>query len=180
MPREGDIRAPGRRPCRAIAEHARAARPRRRLIFSKPVARRASDSCRRTPHSSSRSASLVAHRSPVAPVSRHTASTSRISSSTAACTPSHSTITIALQPAGTTARPKCVSTARSEGPSMSSSAAGTTRRAMTPVTASTAWRTSENAADNVVRTGGFGIRRSVTLVMIASVPSEPTSNWVKS
>ena len=28
--------------------------------------------------------------------------------------------------------------------------------------------------------GGFGIRRSVTLVMIASVPSEPTRSWVRS
>ena len=35
-------------------------------------------------------------------------------------------------------------------------------------------------ADKVARAGGCGIRRSVIFVMIASVPSDPTSNCVRS
>jgi hypothetical protein len=70
--------------------------------------------------------------------------------------------------------------ALSESASISSSAAGTTRRRISADTASTAPRMSANSASSVARAGGFGIKRSVTFVMIASVPSDPTSSCVRS
>ena len=69
--------------------------------------------------------------------------------------------------------------AASESPSMSSNAAGTTRRRMTSDTASTAPRMPSNVASMVAFACGFGTRRTVIFVMIASVPSEPTSSCVE-
>ena len=74
----------------------------------------------------------------------------------------------------------CALTACNDSRSMSSSVAGTTRRRISAVTASTAAWTSVNSAIRVARAGGFGTRRSVIFVIIASVPSEPTSNCVRS
>ena len=61
-------------------------------------------------------------------------------------------------------------TASSESPSISSSAAGTTRARMMSLTAATAASTSANVARSVACTGGFGTSRRMIFVMIASVP----------
>ena len=64
-------------------------------------------------------------------------------------------------------------------PSISSRAAGTTRRAIS-------WSPLDrrldvgNVARSVACTGGFGTSRRMTRVMIASVPSEPTRSCVRS
>ena len=63
---------------------------------------------------------------------------------------------------------------------MSSSAAGTTRARTSRITASTACVTLGNVARSVACTGGFGIRRRMIFVRIASVPSDPTSRCVRS
>ena len=77
-------------------------------------------------------------------------------------------------------RPRCRSTARSDSPSMSSIVAGTTRSASSAETARTASPMLANVACSVACTAGFGTRRSVISVMIASVPSDPTSSCVRS
>ena len=48
------------------------------------------------------------------------------------------------------------------------------------MTAATAASTSRNVARSVAWTGGFGTSRRMIFVMIASVPSEPTSSCVRS
>ena len=76
--------------------------------------------------------------------------------------------------------PRFVATASSESPSISSSADGTTRARMRFVTASTAARIVVNVARSVTCVGGSGTSLTVTRVITASVPSDPTSNWVRS
>ena len=63
---------------------------------------------------------------------------------------------------------------------MISIVAGTTRAASNRDTASTAGSMSTNVAWSVACTAGFGTSRSVISVMIASVPSDPTSSCVRS
>ena len=70
--------------------------------------------------------------------------------------------------------------ATSESLSISSRAAGTTRRRISSDTASTAPRMPSKVASIVAFACGFGTSRSVIFVMIASVPSEPTSSCVRS
>ena len=63
---------------------------------------------------------------------------------------------------------------------ISSIAAGTTRRASNAETPSTAAVIAGNVASNVAAAGGFGSSRTVILVMMARVPSEPTRSCVRS
>jgi hypothetical protein len=51
---------------------------------------------------------------------------------------------------------------------------------MISLTAATASRTAAKLARSVTRTGGSGTSRRMIFVMIASVPSDPTSSCVRS
>ncbi len=84
-------------------------------------------------------------------------------------------------PSGARSRvPRWLATASSESPSISSSALGTTRAWTRLATASTAWRTVANVARSVTCVGGSGTSLTMTLVITASVPSDPTSSCVRS
>ena len=146
------------------------------------MARSAQDSCRRTCHTRSRSISSArAH--DVERARRRDGALRRrtISSSTRR---RHAVAFHDQQrpgAVGATRSPTYASTARSESPSISSSAAGTTPAPDHAVTAVHGRRgCRQTTADNAARAGGFGTSRSVTSVMIASVPSEPTSSCVRS
>ena len=58
--------------------------------------------------------------------------------------------------------------------------AGTTRSRTMPLTPATAASMLANVPRSVACVGGFGINRRMIFVMIASVPSEPTSRCVRS
>ena len=128
----------------------------------------------------SRSASLFAREISFAPTLRHASTTRSRSSSTPRSVPSTSTINAAPVPGATNPPPRFSSIAARESLSISSTAAGTTRRRINSETASTAPRIPSKVARSVWLAGGFGTSRSVIFVMIASVPSEPTRSCVRS
>ena len=84
-------------------------------------------------------------------------------------------------PSGASARvSRLVATASSESPSINSSADGTTLARIRLTTASTAARIVVNVARSVTCVGGSGTSRTITFVITASVPSDPTSSCVRS